>query len=662
MVAEWTSSLDGPADRRLVWLAAMTSLPPLAPFPLIRQVRRACLGRGTLHLEAELCDTPMVVAVAYDGIELHYDFRSQSRHLLRTHVLDGVLDLDELRRTVRIDGMGMSPLLELEEKLSWAYVSQENPGPVADRLLTDCLLSVVREERSRILDWAAGALSRLPPLLRRTPAAWLLSELCAATRRQAIRIPAPDIDQVDGDLLGEVARSMPTALIGLSRDGEMISLGPIGRERRVAIRVPALAYKPVTVSWSGPDGPQQTTVDLGGHRVVELPVGGGRLHLRTVAGQVSTLEPIRPGEPAPEIEDLDAKLDAINEAWLAARTMHAQVIRMISARTAIVSLDGAEGLGVLLRAEPADELEGRVSGLSRGTTLGVRIRNFDRLRQRVVCRPAPPEEWAGAQLDIGAETEGRYHSRATYGIFVSFPATERGWEGPVVSGLVHHTEFPRSWRLAPPELVVGDPVRVRILRVEARRRRIALAALDDGPDPLLAHPVGSVVTATLTRIVAFGVFLRLPSGVESLLHRSEIAANTRLELGLVMRVRILTIDEELGRITLVTDPRLPSGAPAINMTRLLRPQRQPAPGQEQAPAQPQGEVDPDDVAAFLRERLRRSDAMYTTSLAQQVIVRFGSRVHGNRGNWLGMGSFTVMLRYLIPGVRLSGEQVLPPLE
>ncbi|UVS78553.1 S1 RNA-binding domain-containing protein [Actinokineospora sp. UTMC 2448] len=666
MVTEWAESLGGIADRRLVWLAAMVSLPPLAPFPLVRQVRRAGLGRGTLHLEAELCETPMVTAVAADGIELHPDFRAQARRVLRDRVLEGGLDAEELRQVTRIDAMGLSPLLELEENLVWAYVSQPNPGQTADRLLTDCLLSVVRETRHRILDWAAGALGRLPQPILRTPAAWLLSELCVATRRPAVRLPAPDLDQVDGDLLGEVARLLPTALVGMARDGDVLSFGPIARNRRVAFPVPAIVHKPVTVSWSGPDGPQQTTVDLGGHGVVRLPVGRGEVRLRTVAGRVFTLRPIPPGEPAPEIADLDAKLDVIDEAWRASRTIRAHVTRMISTRTAIVALEGAEGLGALLRSEPADEREGRATGISLGMTLGVRISNFDRVRQRVVCRPAPPEPWTGGDLAVGAELEGRYESSVNFGIFVSLPTSPRGWAGPVVSGLVHTSEFPPSWRWVPPDLAPGDPVRVRILSIDPARRRVALTALDDRPDPLLVHPVGDVVTGTLVKIVPFGVFVRLPSGVEALLHRSEIAAGTRLELGLAMRVRIQAVHEDLGRVNLVTEPRLPQGAPAIEVMPPTQPSGKSTPRQRARavpppPSRP-GQLDPAEVAEFLRAKLREPGVVHAATLAQQVIERFEPRLHGDRGKWLGMGSFTLMLRSLVPGVRLFGNRVLPPPE
>lgn len=205
----------------------------------------------------------------------------------------------------------------------------------------------------------------------------------------------------------------------------------------------------------------------------------------------------------------------------------------------------------------------------------------------------------------------------------------------------------------------GDAIRVRILTIEVERQRIALTALDDGPDPLLSHPVGTVVTGELAKIVHFGVMVRLPSGIEALLHRSEIAEGTRLEVGLPIRVRIHIIDEELGRIALVTDPRLPQGVPPIaTMPQPTKASKDT--GQEAVPNQ--DPVDPGEVTEFILEKLREPGVLLTAVLAQEVIHAFGSRLHRDGGTWLGMGNFTTMLRTLVPGVRLEKHQVLPPPE
>ncbi|WP_329791660.1 S1 RNA-binding domain-containing protein [Lentzea sp. DG1S-22] len=652
MITDWAESLDGITDQRLVWLAAMVSLPPLAPFPLIRRVRRAGLGPNTLHLEAELCESAVVAAVAFDGIELEHDFRARARDVLRTFVLEGELDAEELRRVTRVDDLGLSPLLELEENLAWIYVSQENPGPEADRLLTDCLLSVVREERERILDWAAGALNRLPGRILRTPAAWLLSELCIATRRQVFRVLAPDLDQVDGDLLSEVSRLLPTVLIGLERDGRTLSLGPITRSRRIAVPVPAIMRQPVTVVWSGPGGREQVTVNLGDRSVVELPVGAGPVRLRTVAGRVFTLAPISPGEPAPEIADLDAILDTIEQAWLTSRAVSAEVTRLISPRTAVVSLSGAKGLPALLRTVLADENDDWSSILVPGLKLDVRISNFDRPWQRIVCRPATRPPWMGAELEVDAEIEGRYTHGTDYGMFVQLPTSPLGWDGPVVSGLVHNSNYPGSWRTWPPVLSPGDPLRVRILSIDLERRRISLAAFDDRPDPLLSLSVGDVMDARLNHIVHYGVFVTLLSGLQALLHRSEIPADAHLEPGMSMRVRILQIDQERRRVVLATEPRLPPGAaslapmPAKQSVHVVR--------QHSNEFSVAETVDAAEVTDFILEKLREPGLTNVANLGSQVTKRFGSGLHNGGEKWLGMGTFTKLLKTLIPGIRISG--------
>jgi hypothetical protein len=168
-------------------LGALISGPPLAPYGLIRQARRTIFGGGTLYLEAMLCDSELVEAVSKDGIELAHEFRTVAQLALRERVMAQEIPVTDLRAANRCGHLQMSPLLSLEEQLVWAYVSQPDPVPECDRLLADCLLSIVRENRHHILDWAAGALRRLPDLVVSTQAAWLLSELCNALHRETRR-------------------------------------------------------------------------------------------------------------------------------------------------------------------------------------------------------------------------------------------------------------------------------------------------------------------------------------------------------------------------------------------------------------------------------------------------------------------------------------------
>jgi ribosomal protein S1 len=68
--------------------------------------------------------------------------------------------------------------------------------------------------------------------------------------------------------------------------------------------------------------------------------------------------------------------------------------------------------------------------------------------------------------------------------------------------------------------------------------------------------VGSIVKGTVTRIAEFGAFVRLATGVEGLVHLSELAhyrvqrVNSVVSEGQEVEVKILSIEEEKQRISL----------------------------------------------------------------------------------------------------------------
>ncbi|WP_187330590.1 MULTISPECIES: S1 RNA-binding domain-containing protein [unclassified Streptomyces] len=121
-----------------------------------------------------------------------------------------------------------------------------------------------------------------------------------------------------------------------------------------------------------------------------------------------------------------------------------------------------------------------------------------------------------------------------------------------------------SWRRFehPCDVVsVGEEVRAEILDIELLPERVSLSlkALHEDPMRRLAGLVGSTVVGPVTKVVPFGVFVRVEEaegGLEGLVHTSELA-DERLEgqdiavrVGDVLPVRILGVDPARRRIAL----------------------------------------------------------------------------------------------------------------
>lgn len=121
-----------------------------------------------------------------------------------------------------------------------------------------------------------------------------------------------------------------------------------------------------------------------------------------------------------------------------------------------------------------------------------------------------------------------------------------------------------SWRPVahPSDIVsVGQEVDAEILDVDPVREHVALSlkALHEDPMLLLAGQIGRTVVGRVTRLVPFGVFVRVEeseNGFEGLVHDSELAdehletSRSGIRVGDPMPVRILDVDPVRRRIAL----------------------------------------------------------------------------------------------------------------
>ncbi|MEU8147917.1 hypothetical protein [Nonomuraea sp. NPDC048901] len=106
-----------------------------------------------------------------------------------------------------------------------------------------------------------------------------------------------------------------------------------------------------------------------------------------------------------------------------------------------------------------------------------------------------------------------------------------------------------SWRYLnhPCDVVsVGQQVTAEILDVDIERGRVSLSlkALQDDPLTEFARKVGSLLSGPVTKIVPFGVFVRVEDrddGFEDLVQNEELSGN-EVEVGDILSVRIDLVD------------------------------------------------------------------------------------------------------------------------
>lgn len=117
-----------------------------------------------------------------------------------------------------------------------------------------------------------------------------------------------------------------------------------------------------------------------------------------------------------------------------------------------------------------------------------------------------------------------------------------------------------SWRPInhPSDVVsVGQEITAEVLDVDMIRERVPLSlrAVQEDPWPQVAQRIGQVVTGPVTKIVPFGVFVRIEDredGFEGLVHTSELdeSPGDVVEVGDALTVKIIDVDLARRRIAL----------------------------------------------------------------------------------------------------------------
>ncbi len=157
------------------------------------------------------------------------------------------------------------------------------------------------------------------------------------------------------------------------------------------------------------------------------------------------------------------------------------------------------------------------------------------------------------KLQEGMSVKGIVKNLTDYGAFVDLGG---------VDGLLHITDM--AWKRIkhPSEIVnVGDEIDVKVLKYDKDRNRVSLGLKQLGEDPWQAikqrYPQNSQVKAVVTNLTDYGCFAELETGVEGLVHVSEMDWTNKnihpskvVQLGDEVDVMILDIDEERRRISL----------------------------------------------------------------------------------------------------------------
>ena len=157
------------------------------------------------------------------------------------------------------------------------------------------------------------------------------------------------------------------------------------------------------------------------------------------------------------------------------------------------------------------------------------------------------------EIEIGSIMEGRVKNITDFGVFVDLGG---------IDGLLHITDL--SWGRVnhPSEIIeLNDEITVKVIEYDAERKRVSLGLKQLTPHPWeeveIKYPIGTTVKGTVVSLTNYGAFIEIESGVEGLIHVSEISWTRHIKnpseeysMGDIIEAKVISIDVEERKISL----------------------------------------------------------------------------------------------------------------
>ena len=171
-------------------------------------------------------------------------------------------------------------------------------------------------------------------------------------------------------------------------------------------------------------------------------------------------------------------------------------------------------------------------------------------KQLIVAKKAEQQAALFARIHEGDVVEGVVKNVTDFGAFVDLGGAD---------GLLHISEM--SWgRIEHPKKVfkVGEKLKVLIKEINGSKIALSLKFEDQNPwkDAATKYAIGNVVTGKVARMTDFGAFVELESGIDALLHVSQIAKehiekpSDVLKVGQEIEAKIVDFNEDEKKISL----------------------------------------------------------------------------------------------------------------
>ena len=225
----------------------------------------------------------------------------------------------------------------------------------------------------------------------------------------------------------------------------------------------------------------------------------------------------------------------------------------------------------------------RINNLSKHFTVGQDIEavvvalDKDNRRMSLSVKKLSDDPWktVAEKFKAGEKISGKITNITDFGLFVQL------LEG--VDGLVHISDISWTEHIAHPgdKYKKGDIVEAVILSIDVDNRKVSLGIKQLENDPwttvAVAYPANSVIEGSVSKITSFGAFIKLESGIEGLVHISELSdkevakVEDILKVGQVAKFKVIKVSPEERKLGLslraLIEPKEQPERPAVDVER-----------------------------------------------------------------------------------------------
>lgn len=213
---------------------------------------------------------------------------------------------------------------------------------------------------------------------------------------------------------------------------------------------------------------------------------------------------------------------------------------------------GIEGLVHISEVSWTDRINDLASKFKVGQDIEVLVVSMDKENRRMSLSikqlEKNPWESVAEQFKIGQKIKGTISNITDFGIFVQLM--------PGIDGLVHISDLSWTEHIDHPTDIYqkGQEVEAVILGVDKDSKKISLGIKQLSQDPWETieqhYPVGSIVDGVVSKTTNFGAFIKLPIGIEGLVHISELSdqqvdkVEDILKVGQKAQFRVLNVSKQ----------------------------------------------------------------------------------------------------------------------